>query len=169
MAGGVVAAGICFVAGLALFGASPDNWFVSIAGSYRRMMDTAGWDFLRLNLVFTLPAVIFSPIGEEIFFRGYLQFALERAFSSRTSTIVECAAFAVVHLCHHGLFLTAAGVELRELSGALWMVLMFGSALLFAWLRKSSGSLLPAIVAHMAFNLVMNLTIFWFLWHSPLV
>ena len=73
----------------------------------------------------------------------------------------------MVHLCHHGQFHTAAGVELRELSAALWMVLMFGSALLFAWLRKSSGSLLPAIVAHMAFNLVMNLTIFWFLWHSP--
>jgi membrane protease YdiL (CAAX protease family) len=50
------------------------------------------------------------------------------------------------------------------LSGPLWVVLMFCAALLFAYLRKSSGSLGPAIVAHVFFNLVMNLTIFGFLW-----
>jgi membrane protease YdiL (CAAX protease family) len=35
---------------------------------------------------------------------------------------------------------------------------------LFAYLRKASGSLLPAIAAHACFNFVMNLTIFEFLW-----
>ena len=41
---------------------------------------------------------------------------------------------------------------------------MFGAALLFAYLRKASGSLVPAIAAHSSFNLDMNLTIFGFLW-----
>ena len=41
---------------------------------------------------------------------------------------------------------------------------MFGVALLFAYLRKASGSLLPAMAAHACFNLVMNITIFSFLW-----
>jgi membrane protease YdiL (CAAX protease family) len=44
------------------------------------------------------------------------------------------------------------------------MLLMFCTALLFAWLRKSSGSLLPAILSHAVFNLVMNFTIFGYLW-----
>lgn len=161
---GAAAAFACFALGIVLFGAGPDNWFVSIAGSYRRMMDTTGWDLARLHLVFTIPALLFSPIGEEIFFRGYLQYVLQRRFGASASTITECAAFAVIHLCHHGLFLTAAGIGLRPLSGAIWMLLMFGTALLFAWLRQRSGSLLPAIVSHAVFNLVMNVTLFAYLW-----
>jgi membrane protease YdiL (CAAX protease family) len=132
-------------------------------------MDTTGWPVARLHLVFTIPAMIFSPIGEEIFFRGFLQYALERRFTERASTNAECAAFGLVHLCHHGLMLTALGFALRPISGGLWVVLMFGAARLFAYLRKRSGSLLPAIVAHICFNLVMNLTIFGFLWAPALI
>jgi len=161
---GAAAAAACFVLGYALFGSSPDNWFVTIANNYRQLMDTTGWPPSRLHLVFTCPALIFSPIGEEIFFRGYLQYALEQRFSARASTIAECAAFGAVHLCHHGLLLSAGGITLRPLSGAIWMLLMFGAAMLFAYLRRSTGSLLPAIAAHAAFNLVMNVTIFGFLW-----
>jgi membrane protease YdiL (CAAX protease family) len=56
------------------------------------------------------------------------------------------------------LLLTAAGVSVRPLSGSTWVLLMF------AYLRKASGSLTPAIAAHASFNLVMNLTIFGFFW-----
>ena len=161
---GAAAALACFALGYALFGSGVDNWFVTIANNYRQMVDTTGWTMARMHLFFTVPAMIFSPIGEEIFFRGYLQYALEQRFSARTSTIAECAAFGVVHICHHGLLLTAAGLAFRPVSGPIWMLLMFGVAWLFAYLRKTSGSLLPAIAAHTCFNLVMNLTIFGFLW-----
>jgi len=40
----------------------------------------------------------------------------------------------------------------------------FSAALLFDYLRKASGSLVPALAAHASFTLVMNLTIFGFLW-----
>lgn len=161
---GAAAAFACYAIGTMLFGAGPDNWFVSIANSYRRTLDTTGWNAIRLHVFFTLPALLFSPIGEEIFFRGYLQYVLERRFGQGVSTVLECAAFAVIHLCHHGLFLTSAGLGFRPLSGAIWMLLMFGTAFLFAWLRKRTGSLVPAIASHAAFNLVMNLTIFGLLW-----
>lgn len=161
---GGAAAFTCFALGYALFGTGIDNWFVTIAHSYSRMIDTTGWSAVRLHLFFTLPAMIFSPVGEEIFFRGYLQYAFERRFSARVSTVAECAAFGVVHVCHHGLLLAAGGIAFLPVSGPLWMLLMFGVALLFAYLRKTSGSLLPAIAAHATFNLVMNLTIFGFLW-----
>ncbi|HEV7607252.1 MAG TPA: CPBP family intramembrane glutamic endopeptidase [Steroidobacteraceae bacterium] len=163
---GAAAAIACFALGYTLFGTTADNWFVTIANSYRQVMDTTDWSIGRLHLVFTIPALIFSPIGEEIFFRGYLQYAIERRFSARVSTIAECAAFGTVHVCHHGLILAAGGILLRPVSAPIWISLMFGAALLFAYLRKSSGSLLPAIAAHAAFNLVMNLTIFAFLWKT---
>ena len=161
---GAAAAFACFAIGTALFGPGVDNWFVTIGNTYRQMIDTTGWPMARLHLFFTVPAILFSPIGEEIFFRGYLQHALEQRFSTQTSTLAECAAFGAIHICHHGLLLTASGLTVRPLSGSIWMLLMFATAMLFAYLRKTSGSLLPAIVAHAVFNLVMNATIFEFLW-----
>ncbi|HAT32471.1 MAG TPA: hypothetical protein DCW29_16965 [Janthinobacterium sp.] len=57
---GVAAGTICFAVGLTLFGTSADNWFVSIANSYRRVMDTDGYGSLKLHLIFTIPACIFK-------------------------------------------------------------------------------------------------------------
>lgn len=167
LAGGTLAALLCFATGAAVFGTGPGNWYVSIAGSYARMMDTSAFPPMMLHLVFTTPALLFSPIGEEIFFRGVLQGALEREMSARIATTLECGLFAVVHLCHHGVVRTAAGLDWMPLSAALWMVLMFGTAWLFATLRRRSGSLYPAIVAHMAFNGAMNGVIFGYLWPVP--
>lgn len=151
--------------GIGLFGYGEDNWFVTIAGNYRGTLDTAGMDLLRLHLIFTLPALLFSPIGEEIFFRGFLQEALQDRYSVRTSTLLEAGLFGLVPLCHHGLSATVAGIELRPVSGLVWRVPMFCAALLFAWLRRASGSLYPAMAGHAAFNATMNGMIFAALWN----
>lgn len=160
---GAAAAGLCFWLGVTLYGASADNWFVSIAQNYR-LQPSAGWSLLRLHLTFTTVAVLFSPIGEEIFYRGYLQTVLEQRFTAATSTTLEAALFALVHLCHHGILATAAGLVLLPASAALWVAQVFGLALMLAWFRRRGDSLLPAIVAHAAFNAAMNGFIFSYLW-----
>jgi uncharacterized protein len=161
---GVAAASLCYVAGVLWFGRSADNWFVSVANNYRGTMDTSKMSLLQLYLIFTIPAMLFSPIGEEIFFRGFLQQALQEKFSAATSTLMEAGLFGLVHLCHHGLFISAAGISMHAVSGAAWVVLMFLTALMFAWLRRRSGSLYPAMLSHAAFNATMNAWIFMMLW-----
>lgn len=163
---GALAAAIYFSLGMALFGTGPDNWFISVATNYRNTIDTTGFSAARLHFFFTIPALLFSPIGEEIFFRGLLQRALEERLSRGLSTLIECAAFGIVHLCHHGIVRTAAGLTLLPVSGGLWILLMFLVALLFAWLTKRSGSLYPAMASHASFNLAMNVAIFSLLWQS---
>jgi len=160
--GGAAASG-CFLIGVALFGTSADNWYVSIATNFSRGVKTE-LSVLQLYLMFTITSMIFSPIGEEIFFRGLLQRALEERFSVRTSTWIECMAFGLVHLCHHGLVVGASGVTLLPRSAPIWFALMVLVAYLFAWLRKRSESLYPAIAAHVAFNFMMGTCIFWALW-----
>lgn len=159
MLAGACAALACGALGLLLFGHSADNWYMTVAASYRGMMDTSAFSIWMLHGVFTLPALLFSPIGEEIFFRGILQRALEQRFSARTSTVLECAAFGLVHLFHHGPFFGATA-----LSTALWVMAMCLTAVLFATIRQRSGSLLRAMAAHAAFNAAMNGVIFAFLW-----
>lgn len=159
-----LAALACFALGAIAFGSGEDNWFVSIARNYRDTIPHQGFTTTQLFLVATVPALLFSPIGEEIFFRGLLQRALEERFSRRASTWIEALLFGLVHLCHHGLLATATGIRLLPLSGALWVALMCCVALLFAWLRHRSGSLFPAMAAHASFNLAMNACIFAALW-----
>lgn len=163
LCGGAAAATLCFTLGMLLFGASADHWFVSVARSYAGPQ-TAGMSILQLHLMYTIAACLFSPIGEEIFFRGFLQRVLEQRLARRTSTHVEASLFAASHLLHHGLVAGAAGLVFRPVSGALWVALMFALSWLFAWLRQRSDSLYPAILAHSAFNGAMNVFIFAYLW-----
>lgn len=161
---GVSAALSCFALGYLLFGTAVDNWFVNIGNSYKAMMDTSAMSFWMLSLLFTIPAIMFSPIGEEIFYRGQLQKTLEQKFSVRASTVIECTLFALVHQVHHGIIKTATGLTYLPVSGAIWFVLMFLVAWMFAVLRSQSGSIFVAIIAHVVFNITMNTTIFLFLW-----
>jgi membrane protease YdiL (CAAX protease family) len=160
---GALAASACYLLGVSLYGSGPDNWFVSVARNYQ-LQPTAGWSLLRLHLTFTIAACLFSPIGEEIFFRGFLQRVLQERHGARQATLMEASLFALVHLCHHGIVAGAAGYRLLPLSASLWVAQMFALSLLFAWLRRSSDSVLPAIAAHAAFNAAMNGWIFARLW-----
>lgn len=153
---------MCFGAGLFFFGTSADNWYVTIKNSYLNTFDTTGMPVIRLFIIFTIPALIFSPIGEEIFFRGFLQEALSTKLSYNKAMVIDSLFFALVHLFHHGFVKDTAGnIHFYALSGFIWVLFMFITAMAFAWLKKRSGSLLPAIVAHMIFNLVMNVCIFY--------
>lgn len=155
----------CGFLGSLLYGNGSDHWYVSIAAYYRRQLDTDGMGRLRLHLIFTLPALLVSPIGEELFFRGLMQRALQARVNGRRATTIESAVFGLVHLGHHGLFISAAGAwGLLAGSGALWVLLMAGVAAVFAWLRLRSDSIGPAIAAHAAFNATMNAYIFGVLW-----
>jgi membrane protease YdiL (CAAX protease family) len=160
---GVGGAALCFVLGYLLFGTSADNWFVSVARVYQQQ-PTRGFSILQLHLTFTIVACLFSPLGEEIFFRGFLQKVLEQRLSVRASTHLEAGLFALVHLCHHGILATAAGLVLLPASGAIWVLLMFALASGFAWLRRASDSVWTAVLAHGAFNATMNACIFAWLW-----
>jgi membrane protease YdiL (CAAX protease family) len=162
---GALAATFCYLFGAALYGAGLEHWFVSVARNYQ-VQPTAGWSLLRLHLTFTTVACLFSPIGEEIFYRGFLQKVLEDRHGARRATLMEASLFALVHLCHHGILATGSGsgYQLLPLSGALWVAQMFALSLLFAWLRRRGDSILPAIAAHAAFNAAMNGWIFSRLW-----
>jgi hypothetical protein len=160
---GPAAATLCFALGWALYGRGADHWFVSVANSFRAQ-PTPGFGLLQLHLMFTLPAIIFSPIGEELYFRGLMQRALETRFTARSSTHIEAAWFATVHLLHHGVALAAGVWTLRPVSGALWCALMFGLSWSLALLRRRGGSVWPAVLAHSAFNAPMNGFIFGLLW-----
>jgi uncharacterized protein len=161
---GIVAASLCFLLGVLFFDKGPDNWFITISNYYVGQVPGAfDMPLQTFFIVVTIPALIFSPIGEELFFRGFLQDALQTRCGLQLSMVIESGIFGLVHLFHHGLVRSNGSIHFYPVSGMLWVILMFLTAYGFALLRKRSGSIYPAITAHAVFNLVMNFYIFFFL------
>jgi len=149
-----------YAAGMALYGASPDNWCVSIRDSFQIAHLRASMPLAAAFAAVVLPAMIFSPIGEEILFRGILQQSFVRRWNVPVATVVNGLAFGLVHLHVHGLWHDAAGFHLRLVSGALMVLLMAGVSAVFTLCRLRSGSLYAAMIAHSACNLAMIGAIF---------
>lgn len=160
---GAAGALVTFLLGVVLYENSAENWFVSVRTSYLIDPQLAQNPKLMLFLIYTLPAIIFSPIGEEFFFRGMIHESVKPFGGQGIAAVVNAAAFGGVHLLHHGLTRDAAGLHFLGVSALLWVGLMMGMSGLFTLCRQSGGSIWPAVVSHAAFNLVMNLTIFYLL------
>ncbi|HEX8308226.1 MAG TPA: CPBP family intramembrane glutamic endopeptidase [Allosphingosinicella sp.] len=163
---GILLGAICCAAMIVsanlLFGVGEHNAFVYLAGSYTGLPPAMS-DSQRLILfaVFALIGMTLSPIGEELFYRGLVHECFAAEAGEGRSACIDAAAFALVHLAHFGLVWTAAGWALLPLPALWWLAGMFLTALAFNWSRRSSGSVLAAVAAHGAFNLLMTAWIFF--------
>jgi len=108
-----------------------------------------GLDRLPAVLSIFFLAVVVAPICEELVFRGFLFGFLRSRCGAPLAALASSALFAVLH----------------GYSGTgLALVFVFG--LVFAWIYQRSGSLLPGIVAHAAFNFVVTFQVVgWFSLH----
>jgi hypothetical protein len=144
-----------FALGVALYGHSPDNWNLSIRDSFQIGQLRALMPPAAVFAVITLPAMILTPIGEEILFRGFIQQAFTLRFNIVFATWVNGLAFGLIHIHVHGLWRDAAGFHLRIVSGLVMVFALAGCSAVFTQCRLRSGSLFTAMAAHAACNLAM--------------
>jgi uncharacterized protein len=165
LAGIMVGASCCaamIVSAHVLFGLGQDNAFVYVAGSYSGLPPAMGHsERLILFGVFALIGMTLSPIGEELFYRGFVHECFAGKLGEGRSACIDAGAFALVHLAHFGLIWTAVGWTLLPLPALWWVFGMFVTALAFNWSRRASGSVVGAVAAHSAFNLTMTAWIFF--------
>lgn len=94
-----------------------------------------------LLLTFIFSVCIFAPIVEEVIFRGILWYPLEKYLSSNVALALTSVLFACAH------------VDL------LHAIAVFPLGVLFGILRKRTGSIWPAMIAHAANNTMASLTL----------
>ncbi len=150
-----------FAIGMALYGNSPDNWCISIRNSFNIDQLRAVVPRGALFSVIALPAIVFTPVGEEILFRGLIQETFTLRWNAVLATVVNSLAFGLIHLHVHGLWRDAAGFHLRIVSAALMVILLGGVSVVFTLCRLRAGSLFAAIAAHAACNLAMIAAVFY--------
>ena len=79
--------------------------------------------------------------AEEFFYRGYLTLRFEERWSPVKSALLAAALFAAGHL----------------LTPAPWRLAVFFPALLFAFLRRRTGTIVGASLTHWLFNVALLL------------
>lgn len=137
-----------------LYDTSFHNWYQYIGQSLNR------------NLVFfalAIPSMIFSPIGEELYFRGIVHSSFVKSIGEKNASIVDSLAFSLTHISHFGLVFINNKWDFYAVPTIIWVICMFLVSLLFFFFRNKTDSILGAILCHSAFNLGMVYCIFYLL------
>ncbi|MGB5170465.1 MAG: CPBP family intramembrane glutamic endopeptidase [Eudoraea sp.] len=160
---GILACSFVFALGIYLYELQIENWFVYISKSYGGIPQESlsGNDKTIHFLVLVLTGMTFSPIGEELLYRGLIHQSFVPLFGDNKASIIDSLAFAVVHLAHFGLIFSTGGWKFVFIPAMIWMALMFFSSRLFFYCKKKANSIYGAIVCHAGFNFAMTYFIFY--------
>ena len=162
-ASGLVVSLLLYFLGEMLYGSTYENWYEYIGKSYKIPADISPPDKRILFIVMAFMGVTFSPIGEELFFRGIVHSSFSNSIGSKKASFVDSSAFALTHVSHFGLVFINNKWEFFTIPTLIWVASMFLVSMLFFACRKYSGSILGAIICHSAFNLGMIYCIFYLL------
>ncbi len=138
--------------GQILYDNSFQNWFQYIGKSLDKSKGFA---------IIASMGMIFSPIGEELFFRGIVHTSFSKSIGEKKASLVDSSAFALTHISHFGLVFINNKWDFYLIPTLIWVASMFLGSLLFIAFRKKVGSILGAIVCHAAFNFGMTYCIFY--------
>ncbi len=163
MVAGIATSALLFAVGYVLYDQTVSNWYVYVGRSYNLPEGLGGQDKLIYFIIFATTGMVFSPVGEELFFRGIVHSSFAASVGEAKAAVIDALAFAFTHLAHFGIVYVSGVWTLLPVPAALWVIGMFAASLIFIACKKKTGSLLGAILSHAGFNLGMIYFIFYHL------
>ncbi len=160
---GLLLSFICFLIGILLFDMTIDNWYINISKQILPEDFSSEYITASIVLIITIPGILFSSVGEELFFRGIIHESIKEKKNKNIAIIGNALAFAGIHIFHHGINRIGSNWYFLFLSGSIFFLLMLGLSWILSILKERSESILPSIICHLSFNLMMFITIFLFL------
>ncbi|UOB16313.1 CPBP family intramembrane glutamic endopeptidase [Abyssalbus ytuae] len=161
---GILMCGVVFFIGKYLYNESDNNWFLYLVKPFETLLpliETEASTRLAWFLISALISMVFSPVGEEILYRGLIHDSFSINTGDRLASYIDSLAFAMVHLAHFGIIYRSGNFQFLPVPAAIWFILVFISSQLFFLCKKKTGSLIGAIVCHAGFNLTMVYFIFY--------
>ncbi|HOZ79321.1 MAG TPA: type II CAAX endopeptidase family protein [Ferruginibacter sp.] len=160
---GLMASLLLHYAAQALYGSGNENWYAYIGRSYNIPAGIDSNDKRTMFIIMAATGMLFSPIGEEFFFRGLVHTGFQQSWGSRKASLADGLAFSLVHLSHFGIVYLNNNWHFLPLPATLWVTGMFLTSLLFAYCKRLTHSIWGAVICHSAFNLGMIYCIFYLL------
>jgi membrane protease YdiL (CAAX protease family) len=117
--------------------------FVAAGGRLAAKPDTvAKWYVIFIQ--------VWAGLGEEVFYRGYLQRTLRR----RWGPLVSIGAASLLFASRHYTQVLVAWPHIDWRSATIWAAASFVVGLAWGGLYEKSGSLWPSVVSHYLFNIL---------------
>jgi len=154
---------LLYYLGKSMYGTGYENWYQYIGKSYKIPAEINQHDKAILFAVVALTGITFSPIGEELFFRGIVHSSFAKSIGEGKASIADSSAFAITHISHFGLVFINNQWNFLIIPTLIWISGMFLVSVMFFVFRRYSGSIFGAIICHAAFNLGMIYFIFYLL------
>jgi len=158
---GLIFSILLYFLGESLFGNSYENWYSYIGKSYNIPTGINNHDKAIIFALMAFSGMTFSPIGEELFFRGIVHSSFAKSVGEKKATIINSSAFAITHISHFGLVFAFNQWHFLAIPTLIWTLSMFLVSVLFTIFKKYTGSILGAMICHSAFNLGMIYCIFY--------
>lgn len=158
---GLIFSFLLYFLGQGLYGNSYENWYQYIGKSYNIPTEIDAHNKAIMFSIMALTGMTFSPIGEELFFRGIVHASFAKSIGEKKASIIDSLAFAVTHISHFGLVFVNNQWKFYTFPAILWVTSIFLVGLLFFISKRRSGTILGAVICHSAFNLGMIYCIFY--------
>ncbi|HEV3222888.1 MAG TPA: CPBP family intramembrane glutamic endopeptidase [Puia sp.] len=153
---------VIYAVGVLLYKHTISHWFVYISRSYSASgISLSSSQKFTYFLIYSITGITFSPIGEELFYRGIVHGSFAMDFGENKASILDSLAFALTHLAHFGIVYIPGGWKFLIIPALIWVTSMFISSRIFFICKEKTGSILGAIISHAAFNLTMMYLIFY--------
>lgn len=146
-----------------LFGDTINNCFNYISRSYAVPAEALETNRFMFFAMFSLVGMTFSPIGEELLYRGVVHGSFVDQFGERKASVFDSLAFAVTHLAHFGIIYSLGKWSFLPLPALFWILCMFIASQLFFLCKQKNGSILGAIISHAGYNVGMMYFIFYYI------
>lgn len=160
---GIIGSLLLYILGKGLYGSAFQNWYVYIGKSYNIPENINAHQRLIQFAIMAGTGMIFSPIGEEFFFRGIVHGSFAKSLGDKKASLIDSTAFAFTHLSHFGLVYVAFAWNFYPMPAIIWISSMFLVSILFFAFKIKSGSIWGAVLCHAGFNLGMIFSIFYLL------
>lgn len=158
---GLVFSYLLYLLAHSLFGNTYENWYEYIGKSYNIPEGIAGQEMRIMFAITAITGMTFSPVGEELFFRGIVHFSFANSVGDRKASVIDSLAFSITHISHFGLVFINNTWNFYLLPALIWVLSMFLVSVLFFRMKRITGSIWGAVLCHSGFNLGMIYCIFY--------
>lgn len=152
---------IMYLTSTFFWGETLKNSFVYISRSYTVPGEALATNRLMFFIMFSLVGMTFSPIGEELLYRGIVHGSFVSQFGERKASIFDSLAFSLTHLAHFGIIYYLSKWYFLPVPALFWVLGMFVASQIFFICKQKAGSIWGAVISHAGFNVAMMYFIFY--------
>lgn len=158
---GLAFCGIYYLITCWLFGNSVNNSFTYMSRVFGMSPEMMEAYRSRIFIASLVMGMTFSPVGEELLYRGMVHESFIDKFGTNKASIIDSLAFTLVHLPHFGIIYDAGEWSFPFFPALLWMFSMFILSRLFFKCKVLSQSIWGAVLAHSGYNFLMMYITFY--------